>query len=515
MLEFFHNGNWSEVGSLEFTSLVKTENDRAAHTLEFTLDETAAEPYRYAVGDLIALRRDGVIEFIGNVRKRSKRNNTHAFTAENVWWFFENIAFEVDWDFVATAYTASHVTLCRDGAGTEHPVGWQIQKAVERAAAQGAPVNFNLPDLDLLNIIPPIDEAYDLTCAEVINKMLRWYPNTSVAFDYPANPAGTVLIRFLRDDSAEPITLPLEEVGQFSMDESDELIKGVKVVYEVTSAIINGETTDIIEDRAGAQSGPGVMIITKDVHDGSYVTTTVTPGTPGYTITETTNLVVASLPSPYWYNDWQWAFGRAGQSTSGRTWCGSYQTGGAPVPITNPSPATYIVSGYADGFGINRTQRSFYAVYKMINTGGSCSFGYYITVSFSLWMTSSPAGTYYKYTDVPEVPDQTNYTLNPGEAPPLGIAGQFLLAQNRQKYVGSGVYYDPDARLKGVGRQVINLSGGEVDWETMLAPLKTARRDLMTDMVNLNFGRARHLSPDDFITFQMIGRGIQRPNRDR
>ena len=130
-------------------------------------------------------------------------------------------------------------------------------------------------------------------------------------------------------------------------------------------------------------------------------------------------------------------------------------------------------------------------------------------------MTSSASGTYYKYTDVPEVPEQTNYTLNPGEAPPLGIAGQFLLAQNNQKYVGSGVYYDPYFVVKGCGRQVINLSGGETDWESMLAPLKTVRRDLKTDLVNLSFGRARHLSPDDFITFQMIGRRIQRPNRDR
>jgi len=515
MLEFYHNGAWAEVGTLEFTSLIKTENDRSSHTLDITLDATASEAYRYAVGDLIAIRRDGIMEFIGHIRKRSKRNNEHGFTAYNVWWFFENIAFEVGWDFVATAYTASHVTLCRDQNGDEHPVGWQIQKALERAADQGAPVGFNTPDLNLLNIIPPTDEAYDLTCAEIINKMIRWYPNTSIAFDYPANPADNVIIRFLRDDSAEKITLPLEKISQFSMDESDELIKGVKVVYEVTSAIINGETTQIIKDRAGAQSGPGVMIITKDVHDGSYVITTVTPAVPGYTITETTNLVVASLPSPYWYSDWQWAFARAGQSTLGRIWCGSYQTGGAPVPITNPSPSTYIVSGYADGFGISRTYRSFYAVYKMINTGGSCSYGYYITVSFSLWLTSSPSGTYYKYTQVAEVPAQTNYDLTSGEAPPAGIAGQFLLSQNNQKYVGSGVYHDPLITIKSPGRQVINLSGGEIDWESMLAPIKTVRRDYMTDIISMNFGRARHLSPDDFITFQMIGRGIRRPNRDR
>ena len=516
MLEFYYNGNWSEVGSLEFASLVKTENDRAAHTLEFSIDATSDEPYRYQVGDRIALRREGGIEFIGNIRKRSKRNNQHSFTAENVWWFFENIAFEVDWDFVATAYTASHVTLCRDGTGAEHPVGWQIQKAIERAAAQTAPVSFISSDLDLLNIVPPIDEAYDLTCAEVINKMLRWYPNTSVAFDYPANPEGTVTIRFLRDDSVDPLTLPLEEVGQFTMDESDELIKGVKVVYEVTSAIINGTTTQIIQDRAGAQSGTGIMTITKDIHDGSSVTTTVTPAVPGYRITETTNLVVASLPSPYWYNNWQWAFGCARRDTFGYTdWCGSFKSGGSPVPSSNPSPSNYIVSGYADGFGITRSWKSFYAVYVM-NNGSGCVFSpSYVTISFGLWMTSSASGTYYKYTDVPEIPEQTNYTLNPGEAPPLGIAGQFLLAQNNQKYVGSGVYYDPYFVVKGCGRQVINLSGGETDWESMLAPLKTVRRDLKTDLVNLSFGRARHLSPDDFITFQMIGRRIQRPNRDR
>jgi hypothetical protein len=516
MLEFFHNNEWREVGSLEFTGLVKSENDRAAHTLEFSIDATAAAPYRYAVGDLVALRRDGNMEFVGNIRSRSKANNTHRFTAVNVWWFFENIVFEVDWDFVATAYTASHVTLCRDGDGNEHPVGWQIRKAIERAAAQSAPVTFNQPDLDLLNLIPPIDEAYDLTCAEVVNKMLRWYPNTAICFDYPANPAGTVVVRFLRDDTAETVTLSLAEMQSFKIDESDELIKGVKIVYEVTSAIINGETTEIIEDRAGAQSGPGVMVLTKDVHDGSYVTTTVTPAVPGYTITETTELVVASIPTPYWYNDWEWAYARDGRSTLGKEWCGSYETGGTPVPISNPSLSTYIVSGYADGFGISRTSQSFYAVYKMINTGGVCSIGYtYVEVSFSLWLTASPSGTYYKYTEVPEVPEQVDYDLTEGVPPPPGIAGQFLLAQNNQRFVGSGGIMDLRVQLVGPGRQRINILDGDTEWLSMLAPIKTLSRDYMTEFVNLTFGRSRHLSPSDFIEFQMIGRGIRRPNRDR
>jgi hypothetical protein len=506
MLEFYHNETWHPVADLELISLVRTENDRAAHKVDFSIDLPLTQAAPYAIGDLIAIRNNGTVEFVGTIRSKSRNGTVVSFSAPNVWWFFENITHEVDWEFEATAYSASHVTLCRDENGDEQTVGWQIQKAVERAASEGAPVTFITDDLDLMNALLPVDEAYDLSCAEVIQKMVRWYPNTAICFDYPADPTEATAIRFIRDDAADTVELSVEQLQSLSIRETEKLVTGVRIVYEVTTALINGETTDIIIDAAGVQSGPGVMVITKDIHDGSYVETT-----DSYVVTEETNLVTAALPTPSWYSDWEWAFARANKPT----WpyvgcCGSYPIGGFPQPSPNPSETHYIVSGYQAGFGINRRSQSFYAIFQM-NSGTGCVFSPAdVTISFSLWMTTSAAGTYYKNTTIPE-----EYEVIPGEAPPGGVAGQLLLAQNEQRHQGSAMLFDELNSLSHSGRQKLNFAGGESDWENIQAVVQQIKRDYMTDMVSVSFGRPRHLGADDFIKFLQFGRQIRRPNRDR
>lgn len=512
MLEFYHNTAWMPVSDLNFLSLIRTENDRSSHTVDFSIDLALSETAPYAVGDLIALRNNGTVEFVGTIRSRSRNGTTVSFTAPNVWWHFENITHEVDWDFVATAYSASHVTLCRDGDGDEQTVGWQIQKAVERAASEGAAVGFIIDDLDLMNAVLPVDEVYDLTCAEVVQKMVKWYPNTAVCFDYPSDPTENTIIRFIRNDAADTVALSVEEMASLSIKESDTLVTGVRIVYEVTTAIINGETTEIVTDAAGQQSGPGVMVITKDIDDGSYVEETTIQGDDPYTITESTNLVTASMPSGNWYSNWEWCFARANQSTY---WVEGYCGTNSKSPSTNPALTSYIVSGYKDGFGINRTYQAFNVSYDM-NNGTGCVFSpRTVNLSFGLWLTDSPAGTYYKYTDVEGTPDETEYSIVPGEAPPTGVAGQLLLAQNDQRYQGSATLLDAQNSLTHSGRQKINIFGGEASWEDMAAVVQQIKKDFMTDMVSISFGRQKHLGADDFIKFLQFGRQIRRPNRDR
>lgn len=511
MLEFYHNTTWQPAVDLNLLSLVRTENDRSSHSLTFTIDLPLTSTPIYAVGDLIAIRNNGTVEFVGSIRSKSRTGTVVSFAAYNVWWFFENITHEVDWDFVATAYSASHVTLCRDENGDEQTVGWQIQKAVERAADQAAPVEFIIDDLDLMNAVLPVDESYDLSCAEVIQKMIRWYPNTSICFDYPSDPTANTVIRFIRSDAAESINLSIDQLAALSIKETETLVTGVRIVYEVTTALINGETTEIITDSAGLQTGPGVMVITKDIDDGSYVESTTIPGTDPYTITETTNLVIASLPST-WYSNWEWCFAKANKSTY---WVEGYCGTISKSPASNPSRGSYIVSGYADGFGIDRVYQSFNVTYEM-NNGTGCVFSpQTVTLSFGLWLTSSAAGTYYKYTSVPGTPDETEYSIVPGVEPPSGVAGQLLLAQNDQRYSGSAQLYGEPTALNYSGRQKVNIFGGESNWESIGAVVQQIKKDYMTDTVSVSFGRQTHLGADDFIKFLQFGRQIRRPNRDR
>lgn len=496
MLEIWHNNEWATIGTGDFLTLVRNEKNQAEHALSFSVSADMDDDVAYAKGDRVALRNNGSIEFVGTIREKTRTKHSVTFKAVNVWWYFLNITHEVDWAFVATAYSASHVTLCRDENGDEQTAGWQIQKAIDRAIDQGASALFNTDDLDLLNVLPPTDEAYDLTCAEVIKKMLRWYPNTAIVFEYPTDPDGGTTIRFLRSDSAETVALSTEELPALSVAETETLVNGVKIVYEVTSAIINGETTTIIEDTAGIQTGPGVMVLTKDVHDGSYVEST------DWSNTYSMYLSTTALPSP-WYNDWSWISSQKWFNTSSVCQMNS----ASPM---NPPYSRYVISGWQEGFGLTSQMVNFVFSFRMPSTSGNCSSGYYnSSVSFWLRLTNATTGTYTR-TDT-----GTNEEVIPGEAMPDGAAGQLLLACGGQIYSGSTTLDDPENRISRVGAQRININGGEVGWESMLAVVQTLKKNYMNDAVQFSFGRESHLTPDDFISFLTLGRQISRPNRDR
>ena len=495
MLEFWHDNTWKVLGTGDLLSLIRDEKNQAEHTLSFSVSAAMDESVLYSKGDLVALRDNGAVKFVGTIREKARAETTVTFKAVNVWWWFLNITHEVDWAFTATAYSASHVTLCRDETGAEHTAGWQIQKAIERAVDQGAPALFIETDMDLLNILPPTDETYDLTCGEVVKKMLRWYPNTAITFEYPDDPSGGTTIRFLRNDAAATLTLTTEELQSLSVSESETTVKGVKIVYEVTSAIINGETTQIIEDTAGLQSGPGVLVLTKDVHDGSYVDAT------DWSNTYSMNLTTAALPSP-WYNDWSWISSQKWFNTSSVCQMNS-------ASPTSPPYSRYVISGWQDGFGIASQMVNFVFSFRLPGTG-TCSSGYYnSSVSFWLRLTNATTGTYSR------TESGTDYDVVPGEAMPNGVAGQLLLAQSGQIYSGNGLLNDSTNRLAGVGVQKVNINGGEIGWQDMEAIVQTFKKDYMTDFATFSFGREKHLSPDDFISFLTMGRQIRRPNRDR
>jgi hypothetical protein len=503
MLEFWHNSAWKTLGTGDFLSLNREEKTQAEHILTFSIAvDGFSDSVAYAKGDRVALRNDGRVEFVGTIRKKQRSESAITFTAYNVWWYFLNITHEVDWSFVSTAYSASHITLCRDQNGDEHTAGWQIKKAILRAQDQGAPVLYVSGDLDLLDVVPPTSEVYDQTCAEIITTELGWYPNTAMVFEYPDDPSGGTTLRFLRSDSAEAvdITIGSDNLTGLSISENETTVKGVKIVYEVTTAIIGGETTEIIEDTAGTQSGPGVLVLTKDTDDGSYVEST------DWSTEHSMNLVVGTMPTS-WSDAWSSGFIAANDSYN--------NFGGRDViSLLSTSPSLsdlgytkYVVSGWDndDGYGIESETVNFTVYYKFKKN----NIYYEAWAVFTLRLTNASSGTY-TYTET-----GTDQEIIEGESMPEGGAGQLLLAYGGQIYSGSATLYDEAAKIHKVGAQKLNIFGGETGWETMDAVVQTLNKNYLTNIISFSFGRESHLSPDDFISFLRLGRQINRPNRDR
>lgn len=123
------------------------------------------------------------------------------------WWYLEERGFKqsynafVSWTLPAapvyeTKYT-SHiflnnalnalgdptVTKINSGAQILEALNWALKPFVDAAAAPP----FQIGTVDLA-VDPPIDEVKNITCAEVIRKMLRWSPDAVAWFDHSTTP---------------------------------------------------------------------------------------------------------------------------------------------------------------------------------------------------------------------------------------------------------------------------------------------------------------------------------------
>jgi hypothetical protein len=125
------------------------------------------------------------------------------------WWYLDNLVFLQPWQqILLTIGTAgnpllgqsqsSHLYLNLDSLSSLNALnivkittGQQIVAALNWCLAPFVSANVT-PPFQVGRITPavdvPIDEAHDITCAEVIHKMLRWTPDAVAFFDYTTVP---------------------------------------------------------------------------------------------------------------------------------------------------------------------------------------------------------------------------------------------------------------------------------------------------------------------------------------
>lgn len=123
----------------------------------------------------------------------------------------------------------------------------------------------------------PTEEAEDITCAETLQRVLRWHPAASVWIDYAAaTPTIHIVERpYLSAASLDPTSDPIESVSLTPRD--DLQVPEVVLIYEQVSTINGTQRSTITTDRApvgatGRAFGGLVMTITLDGGTASTVT---------------------------------------------------------------------------------------------------------------------------------------------------------------------------------------------------------------------------------------------------
>jgi hypothetical protein len=507
ILELYHNRKWTRVSEMDLLSLDQVESSQSPGSLTWECESQAADPFRFNEGDRIGLRgRDSETDawtflFFGKISDAPERTyNTNfcvdRYVAHDVWKIMEQTTYQLV-GFVPEGFNKSHVILFRDAAGNRMSTGQQIKAILDYAKSHGVSVSYNQADLDNMQVQPPSDEQTDLSCAEAIQKALRWQPDFFTVFDY--SETGSTL-RFYPSTQEQTIVLPLAMVltsGGFSIrKKSDMTLRGVVINYEVENRIIDGVTQSVQSDSAGETEGPNVLVHTVQV-DGSYQIATE----------ENITITVSDVPSNYKSNlDFIRLFFPYACYLPSAT---SQNNLPASVPYN-----FYITSGYQDGYGVVSYPMTFSwwiginrdRTWNNIIDCNISSNNYFTEEwrSVSLNLTSRSAGTYTRFGDPITIP---------GEVLPSGVASAVFNARRWPLYDGSVSREINAVSSIASPRNNLTISGGLEEYTTMRAPVQRVSRRYFDMVETLKFGHPEQAGVTDYIDMLRANRAVNRPSR--
>lgn len=178
---------------------VLTLRNGAADTLVLsqTLVGATQEPAApFAYGDTVTLKRDGVVWFVGTVRDIDESvDRARSLVVRGAWDVLERKAYlqtfktaldPDDPDSPLVDVVRGRVVLGQADDGVRVSLATFLASVITYAGLTPGTIDVALT--------VPFEDATDLSCAEVVERMLRWIPNSVVWFDYTTTPA-TVHIR--------------------------------------------------------------------------------------------------------------------------------------------------------------------------------------------------------------------------------------------------------------------------------------------------------------------------------
>lgn len=234
------------------TGIVRRRATGSTETCTVRLDGAAFDTSpRFACGSTVTIRRGGVPWFVGRVTTvpghGDGRSEGIGYDLSGPWWYLENLVCQQTWTLQGgdTTGLLSRLILGQSLAGDRLTSGQIIAETVQYAIDAGAPMQLGVIEPAALL---PLDELRDVTCAEVIRKVLRWHPDCVAWFDHGTSPVPTFHCRARA--SLPPVTYtvgqaPLAAVRGVTA-RTDLLTPAVVLHYETGDA----DSLDVLTDAA-------------------------------------------------------------------------------------------------------------------------------------------------------------------------------------------------------------------------------------------------------------------------
>lgn len=366
--------------------------------------------------------------------------------------------------------------------GTSRTPTSQIRDILSCAVRAGAPLR--LGNVSVASSKVPEDEEIDLTCANAIDRVLAWFPDTVVWFDYGGSGKPAVNIR--RRASLGSLSLPVDQVAESvsATPRHDLVVPGVEIVYEITSTKDNRQFRNVSIDAAGDASALGAARFTVQLDGGSVshvrqhlATSRITDG---------------DLKNPDWW---------ARRIPELKGWTGPDGTGKPQITVTSEFPkingATLdkeIVSGNVPPWLRNAVAQS---------VPIECTASYALggesikdrALRLSLTLTNAISGLY-----------SSVQSRQEGEAVPKGLAAQIFAAVRHLYYQGSVRFVGEDPPQVFHPGYRLNLTGGLSAWSKMDSAIQSLELDAGSGATVYSFGPPEHLGPQDLVQLAQANR---------
>ncbi len=496
-------------------------------TLELNFDGQAFDGVElFPYGSAVTLKHKGVAYYTGVAVKTPRMARPSAegvgYSFEGPWWYLDHIVYQQNWKFLNVSgdnlAAVSNLVLAIGNDGSLITTGAQIADAVATAQSAGAVLQLGVTDCALT--VPP-EAGRDLTCAEVIRRMLRWQPDCVTWFDYSTTPPTLHIRRRTSLDAVAFSVAGSPHTGTDIAARPDLVPPVVALKYQILNHVDGVDQSYIMVDQypmGVSELQPGAIVMTIDLQGtrSQYVkqylkTAPITPTSvawwqerlPWLVDTNISNLtivddstLVTSLDSDGGAED--------GAASDPASVAG---TGGeSPIVLANyviegQIPEWLAAPGQLHAQTALAQARINYDVAMGHDNNGHPVIERHANEAVFVKVMSTDLGTaWYRQLSAVYI----------GDPQPEGLAQNYHEALAQLQYEGSFEITEPECGTtctSFLGR-VLNLTGGRSEWTTMRALIFETTEDLATGKTRLRFGPAHYLSPKDWVD-------LNRHNRQR
>ena len=455
--------------------------DEATWTCEGDGIATAA---RWAYGDTVDIKMGSTRVFQGVVTSIPREGTGEAervkYEARGGWYFLSKCFYMQKW---SVGESGAQQSKTRVVLGGESP-NTQIRDILTCAINAGAPIDIGT--ISVASVKPPADEQVDLTCANAVDRLLAWFPDTAVWFDYSGG--GNPRINLKRRASLSALTLPVAQAAESvsATPRHDLVVPGVEIVYEITSTR-NGKTfRDVRIDSAptaSALSALGAARFTIAL-DGEHQNNV-------WQAVQADRIWESDLEDPDWW---------VKRLPELKGWTGPDGTG-KPVIHTDfkfPKAEGSILNHELVSGSIAPWMRCASTSAAIVCTASYALGGETfenVTLRASLTLTNAHTGVY-----------SFCQSKQEAEAVPQGLAAQIHAAVKHLYYQGQIRYAGEDPpRILSPGNR-LNLSGGLPAWNGMNSAIQTVEIVADTGSTTISFGPPEHLGPQDLVQLAQANR---------